>query len=97
MLFRSEGSRRRVWLERDLARLEGLLEWLEDPETYDDPVNRWMIAEAAARGGDPGRRAWIRWRWIYGWGCRSWRRMPLWAREGAEGALLVARSRCALG
>jgi hypothetical protein len=80
----------------DLARLERLRDWLADPETMADATFRAMIAEAAGRGFDPGRRAWIRWRWIYGWATRFLRLPRAVLRVGAEGFLAAERCRCAL-
>lgn len=95
MLGLPEGRRRRA-IARDIARLERVLALLSDPELMADARFMAMAAEAAICGADPGRRAWVRLRWIYGWGWRRRRWMRAFVRAGADGALEVARSRCAL-
>ena len=84
-------------LERELARLERGREMIAQPDFFDDVRLIGTLAKIARVRADAGRRGWVRLRWIYGWGCRSWRRLSERAREGAEGALAVARCRCAPG
>ena len=83
-----ENHKRRAVLETEISRLDRARALLADPESYEDPRFRGLVAEVARVRNDPGRRALAR-RRIYP---RLFWRLPDSIPTGAPG--LTPRARC---